>query len=166
MPDEPKQSLHGRFLDAVAARIRSLALEGISEDAIVVRKFPWNRNLLRAGIQLGIFVTLGNKVRNNVSFGGLAATNESDVVGYGAQITFLKASNQDLAIDDQWLLWREQVENAFTPTTEQPLADVPEIATLLIETGPVLDPAAFVAQYDAQAFMVRGVTRERRGQAA
>lgn len=152
-------SIHGQVIDAVADRCRSLGLDAIADTSIVVRKVPWNRSLTAPGM----FVTLGSKVVSTTGYGGLIATNQSNVVGYGVQVTLLRASNQELALDDAWLLWRERVEDAFQPTTSPPLPAVTDIETILIEPGPTLDPGLFAAGYDVQALVVRAVGRRRRG---
>lgn len=145
------QAVYYRCLEAVAARLATLGLGGIAGSSIVIRKTPWNRNLATPGI----FVTPSSEVPIE------PATNARDDIGYGVQLTVVRASNQDVSANlAAELSWREQISRAFR---ESALAGVDEIYTVRFEPGPVIDAASFAAQYDVQTLVLRCVARETRG---
>lgn len=144
------ESVWERCLAAVAAKLQGLSLSGIAPSSIVVRKLPWNRNQ----IMPGLFVTPTQETLS-------PATNLRDDVGYGVQLTLVRASNQELTESlSTELSWREQISRAFR---ESALAGVDEVFTVRIEPGPIVDPASFAAQYDVQTLVVRCMAREIRG---
>jgi hypothetical protein len=144
------ESVFERCLNAVAARLQAISLSGIAASSIVVRKLPWNRNQ----IMPGLFVTPAKETIE-------PATNLRDDVGYGVQLTLVRASNQELSTNlGAELTWREQISRAFR---EQALAGVAEVYTVRVEPGPVFDAASFANQYDVQTLVLRCVARETRG---
>jgi hypothetical protein len=158
---EAAVSRWGQWLQFVEQRCKSLTLAEIAGGSIVRRRFPW----VRGAITTGVFITWGGlkPERSYTEYGGIRATNLDVVKGYPAQITIVRPSNQDLSADDQWLQWRERADWAFLPRTEPAAPGLPWVENILIEDGPILDAAAFNAQFDVQALVVRAVCRERRG---
>lgn len=162
MPD-PAQSRQVQLLEHVAARIKAVALAGVADTSILVRKTPWNRNMTAPGL----FVTPVTEQRSSTSLAGILATNADVVIGYGAQVSLIRASNENLEVDDQWSLWRERAIGLFEPHYGAPAAaGLAWVETIEIEPGPALDSGAFARGYDAQSFVVRAIGRRRRGEAA
>lgn len=160
---EPAQSRQLQWLEHVAARLKAAGLASIGDGSIVIRKTPWNRNLTAPGI----FVTPVDPQRSETGLAGILATNADIVVGYGAQISLIRASNEELAVDDKWFHWRERAEGLFEPHYGAAAAEgLAWVETILVEPGPSLDSGAFARGYDAQAFVVRAIGRRRRGEAA
>ncbi len=152
-------AIHWQCLDGIAEKLRALTLPAPwLADTIIVRKFPWNRGLLSAGIDAGIFVT---PVADRIEY----ATNLSDDFGLGVQVTAAIVGNQDLTSNlAEQLLNRQQIIGGLLPVAGQAaLPGVPDVYDVRIEPGPVIDPGAFERQYDVSAVVVRCLNRRQRG---
>lgn len=153
-------SIHEQCLDAAAAKIAALDMEPPwTAIKIIKQKFPWNRGVLLEKDELAaIWVTpLNDQIR--------PVLNQADDFGLGVQITAAQKTNQHLTDGlTADLLCRQQLINAFLPVAGQAaLAGVAEVHDVRIEPGPVIDPAAFGAQYDVSAFVIRCFNRRTRG---
>ncbi len=164
MPTDILSSRWGQWLAYVQETCKSIGLAEMVEGNIVRRKFPWVRGA--SPPTTGLYVTYGalRRERSNTGLYGLSATNMDVVVAYPAQITIVRASNQDLEMQGDWLGWSEQAAQAFTPRIEPAAPGLPWVETIMVEDGPILDAGAFMAQWDVQALVVKAVGRERRGQ--
>lgn len=160
MSDQPK-SRWGQWLAYCEERCQALTLADLVDKKIIRRKFPW----LRGAMEPALLVTNGGlKMQQSYTeLYGIRATNLDIVKAYPAQITLVKASNQNLEIDDQTIVWGERLEAGFQPTTDQPAgAMCPWVETIIVEPQVNLDAAAFMNQYDVKAYVVWAVARERR----
>lgn len=164
MPATILQSRWGQWLSFSQDRCKATGLAGMVQNNIVIRKFPWIRGT--TAISPGLYITYGGlrKERSVTGLYGLTATNMHVITAYPAQLTIVKASNQDLAAQGDWLQWAEQAAQAFTPTTGPTAPGLDWVETIMVEDGPILDAGAFMAQWDVQALIVKAVGRERRGQ--
>jgi len=157
------RTIHMRILIAVAEQVKRLNLEVLDDDdAVKILKVPIDVKRLGAGCFVSPAIEKFDPM----------VENTSDDFGFGAQVTLIEASNQQLNGDteagldemDRFLLWRERVTDWFLPTTEEPLAGVPEVHTITYEPGFLYDPTAFQNQYDAQAILLRCWYRKQRRQ--
>lgn len=151
-------SVFFRILQSVQSRLRTLSLAGISPDDILWRKFPWNR---KEDSRPGIYVT-------PVKETGEGGTNLTDRLGYGIQVTTVRASNNHLTNNlDVELSWRQAQRRGFdiTPYAHggAVLMSVPECYEIDFEPGPVIDYGSFVSNLDANAFVLRVKCEEPRG---
>ncbi len=141
-------------LDAVAARIAGLTLDGISSQNIAVVKVSDDRTVALPGIVIAPF---GGE--SNEPTGG---TNKRDDVEYPVQVAILAADQQDQSANfNQYLTWREQIARAFR---HQRLPGVSEIYTCrveakdIVENKPWLNSGTFVS-----ALVLNFCAREPRG---
>jgi hypothetical protein len=146
------QSLYGDLLASVQTTLISLGLAGIASN-VLLKKFVWFRD----GVTYpAAFVCPYNEQWPN------QGTNASDDTGYGISIALVRATNRnnDLAQDDQLLVWREIVRKAFR---SQRISGVSTAHfNTLVEPGPVFDPASFGSQFDATFITLRAWARETR----
>ncbi len=154
------QSRWGQWLEYCEERCKSATLADLVDNKIVRRKFPW----LRGTLEPALFVTNGGlKMQQSYTeLYGIRATNLDIVKAYPAQITLVRASNQQLEIDDQVLLWGDKLEAAFQPTIEPAAIGYPWVENVIIEPQVNIDAAAFSNQYDVKAYQIWAVARERR----
>lgn len=117
---------------------------------IVIAKLPW----IEADSQLpGVVLTPVPEIEK-------PATNASDDIGYGVQVTIAQPSNRNLTSDaDRMFYWRETIMGLFR---HKRVSGVSASYNTLIEPKPVIDPAAFSNLFDATAFVVRVWTRKQR----
>ena len=126
-------ALHYSILNAVANAIRGLGLDGLTNDDVYVLKAYTDRE---AVVNLpAIEVVLYDKERI------LPGTFETMWRGYPVLIVFLTVNNQDLAVREAELKWREQVLDYFERTNV--LTGVPEVWNRTIETGFIVDLELF-----------------------
>lgn len=152
-------AIFDQCMDAIVAKIQALSLPFPWAAAAVKKyKVPFNRNMLGDGVDAGIFVAPANERINPV-------LNCADDFGEGIGITVARKGNQDLTAHlSAELLCRQQLANALLPSHgEQALPGVPDIYDVQIEPGPVIDPGAFLAQYDIGSLTVRCLNRRTRG---
>lgn len=151
-------AIFDQCMDAIVAKIQSLTLPSPWLAANVKRyKVPFNRNMLTDSVAAGIFVAPANE-----RIAG--AMNDADDFGLGIGVTVARKGNQDLTANlSAELLCREQIQNALLPSRGQPaLAGVDDVYDVQIEPGPVIDPGAFLAQYDIGGFTARCINRRNR----
>lgn len=155
---EGEEAVWFQCLDAIVAKLQALSLPPPwQSEPIVSRRFPWNRGTITPDIKAGIFVPpLSDQYRQS--------TNQSDDWGLGCQVTAVQASNMGLVSGmSAHLLCRQQLVNALLPVAGQAaLAGVSDVMNVIIEPGPVIDPAAFQNQYDVGAIVARCITRQAR----
>jgi len=143
-------SIFEQCLDAIQSEIRSLGLADISNDDIVVRKLPWNRDITEPGI-----------IVYPIPEPTLQATNETDDISYGAMVVMAQESNQDLESNmNRMLTWRESISKKFR---FQPLSGVSEVHQCVVEPQAVFSLGDFQNQYDVGALLIRCISRESRG---
>lgn len=143
-----------QILDAVLSRIQSLTLTDIETDSIVLRKRPWDRNLLKPAI----IVAPAPETRDH-----LGGSNLRDETGYGCLIAIWSISNQDLTTNlDRHLKWRQDITRAFQNQSDS-LTTVSEVVHTIVEPGAVNLPDEFAKGYDVQPLVIRVFAREPRG---
>lgn len=145
-----------RILQGVVSRLQSLSLAGVSPSDIVWQKIPWKRG----DVVPGIFVS---PTKEN----GDGGSNQTDRIGYGVQVTSVRAGNNKLTDNlDVELAWRQMQRRAFQVT---PYADagtilgVPGCYEIEVEPGPVIDYGSFTNGLDVNAFVLRVYCEEPRG---
>ena len=137
-------------LDAVKTQIEGLSLSGIADNSIVVRKLPWDRNVVKPGV-------FNHPERETLQ----QATNASDYVGYGIMVVMIQVANQDLTSNlNRILTWRQQISRHFR---FQRLTGVSEIFQCLVIPQEVFSPGSFAGQYDVSVLLVRCMSNESRG---
>ena len=117
-------SLHNRCLAAAQARVRMLALAGLTNDNVLVRKVPIDRNLA-GGDGSGLPAVVLSPRR--AAMPNTTGTNGLDDVQYDVLIVIFDRDNQEPTFElnlDRHLLWREQIARAFR---NQRLIGVPQI---------------------------------------
>lgn len=146
-----------KILDAMVAGIKSAigtsssATYKIADANIVDEKLPWIEN---DSMLPGVILTPVPELEKN-------ATNASDDIGYGVQVTVAQSSNRDLSTNRDRIYWlREKIAGLYR---NRRLA-VSGVGTYIcsIEPKPVIDVAAFVNLFDATAFVVRVWVRTQR----
>jgi hypothetical protein len=139
----------GSILDAMETALKAAigtgsgATHEIATANFAQKKFPWKLNTALPGL----FLSPVPELEKN-------ATNVSDDIGHGVQVTIAQVGNQDLESNmDRLFFWREKAMRVFRNRVPDGMpADVYKCE---IEPRPIVDPAAFVGQVDATAFVVR-----------
>jgi len=152
------ESIHTRCLTAVQARIRSLALAGLANSAVVIEKLPVTRNL--AG-SIGLPAVLLSPRR--AAMPPAAGTNSLDDVHYDVLVTILDRDNQEPTMQanlDRHLLWRQQIARAFR---NQRLGGVSEVINAEVEPAEGIVDEAWKRELMASAVLLRFTSRESRG---
>jgi len=147
----PVKSEQYAIVDAIADAIDALNLE--SEPTIYRRRAP-----IAHGVDLpACFVTPVNQIDK-------PATNRSYDVGYGAQVSLVRARDQDIDIVendglDLLLFWREEIKDAFRDASSLTGTNV-----YLIDSEPkaVIDLGAFPKGFDVSGFVFRCWVRHTR----
>jgi hypothetical protein len=149
-----EQAVLYRCLVAVQARIQGMALAGIANERIVIRKVPDDRNVAKPAVVIAPL--------RQESLDPAEGTNNRDDVGYPVIVAALDADNQNPSSNhDRNLLWRERLRQAFH---HQRLPGVDEIINGTVEPLPIVDtPAWFDRNTYMTAMIVRLTSRERRG---
>jgi len=141
-------------LTAVQSRIQTLALSGIANQSVVVRKVPDDKNITKPAV---VIAPLGRETLDPAD-----GTNNRDDVGYPILVALLDGDNQNPTSNhDRNLLWREKIRRAFH---NQRLPGVDAIITAFVEPLPVTDAAAwFERNTFVTAMLLRFISREPRG---
>lgn len=152
-------SVMGSILDAMETALEAAigtgsgATHEIATANFVQRKFPWD-----VGATLpGLFLSPVPELEKD-------ATNKSDDIGHGVQVTIAQdqpgatAPQRLTANMDRLFYWREQAMGVFR---NKWLGSTPDVFCK-IEPRPIIDPAAFAGQVDATAFVVRCWARTQR----
>jgi hypothetical protein len=154
------EALHARCLTAVQARIRSLALAGLSADNIVIQKLPLDRPLVGSGgIGLPAIVLSPRREAMPIT----AGTNGLDDVQHDVLVAMFDRDNQEPTLQlnlDRQLLWRQQVARAFR---NQRLTGVPEVINAAVEPAEGLLQEAWKQELLVSALLLRFTSRETRG---
>ena len=148
----PAQSTQGDILAAVQTAVRGLALTGIDNANVLLRKFAWKRD----GVTMpAVFIC---PIQEQLP---LTGTNSQDDTTYGVQISAVRASNGDVTISatDQLLEWRELLIKAFR---EKRITGIAGQYRTTVDPGPVIAPAGFAAQIDGTTIFLRCQTRATR----
>jgi hypothetical protein len=154
----PEMSVHERCLLAAQSVIRSLALSGIDDASVVVRKLPWSREFTQGELPFpGIILSpLERETMDH-----WRGTNLRDDVGYPVQVSIVDRGNQDLQTNlGRMLIWRQRIARAFR---NQRLTDVEEIMTCVVEPHHIYLPEAFDKGVDQSTLTLRFMSREPRG---
>lgn len=154
------QAVLYRCLTGVQALVQSLALSGVANGSIVVRKLPIDRfSAAGEGLSLPAIVIAPWGTETMRAADG---TNERDDVGYPVAVTIFAADQQHLTQDlDTYTKWREQIARTLRQNT---LSGVSEIYTCQIEPGPIVDLAAWVQKtLFVSGLVARYTSREVRG---
>ena len=151
-------SIHSRCLEAVQARIRLLALEGIDNQRVVIEKVPAGRNL-SATIGLPAIVLSPERAAMPTAEG----TNGADDVHYDVLVAIFDRDNQEPTLQanlGRHMLWRQQIARAFR---NQRLSGVPEVINSEVEPAEGLLDEAWKRELMASALRLRFTSREPRG---
>ena len=140
-------SFHGKICEAVRDKVQKLDLDGLK--TVELQKIIRHREddklpacyISHEGIET---IT--------------TATNESNDVGYPVIVALVVAENQDLEYEDQPLLWRKQIRDAFHEKP-MPLADG-RVWQCLWEPLAIIDPTAFDQNLFVSAMTIRAIARE------
>jgi hypothetical protein len=153
-------ALHARCLDAVQARIRTLALADLENDHVIVQKFPLERNVTGpGGVGLPAIVVSPRRAAMPPTVG----TNHFDDVHYDVQVSIFDRDNQEPTLEanlDRQLLWREQIARAFR---NQRLVGVPEVINAEVDPTDELSQDGWKHQLMISTLLVRFTSRETRG---
>jgi hypothetical protein len=152
------ESIHTRCLAAVQARIRLLALAGLSSARVVIEKLPVARNLA-TGVGLPAVVLSPHRA----AMPPTAGTNSLDDVHYDVLVTIVDRDNQEPSLHenlDRHLLWRQQIARAFR---NQRLSGVPEVIDAAVELAEGLSDESWKRELMTSAFLLRFTSREGRG---
>jgi hypothetical protein len=141
-----------QVLDAVHSRIQGLTLTDIDDDSIVVRKRPWDRDIVKPAV----IVSPAPESRDH-----LAGNNAFDETVYACLVTVWQVSNQDLTSDlNRHLQWRQDITQAFE--NQQAISGVTNVWQCRIDPIAVEMPNEFVSGYDVQTMIVRAHSLEGR----
>jgi hypothetical protein len=154
------EALHARCLTAVQARIRSLALSGLSGDNVVIKKLPLDRPLVGSG-GIGLPAIILSPRREAMPI--TAGTNGLDDVHHEVLVAMFDRDNQEQTLQlnlDRHLLWRQQVARAFR---NQRLTGVPEVINAAVEPAEGLLSEAWKQELLVSALLLRFTSRETRG---
>jgi hypothetical protein len=154
------ESLHTRCLAAAQARIRSLALAGLDNERVLVRKVPLDRHLAGSG---GIGLPAIVLSPRRAAMPPTAGTNGLDDVHYDVLVAIFDRDNQEssLALNlERHMQWRELIARAFR---NQRLSGVPQIINAEVESAEGLIEEAWKHELMVSALLVRFTSREPRG---
>lgn len=161
--DDATAPVHYRCLQAVQSVIRSLALDGISPDSVLVRKLATDRDV---GQNLHFALPCIQITPHSAETMPLASgTNLRDDVIYRVLITILVADNQNAQIElERYLGWRQRIARAFR---NQPLLGLPEIYQCEITPHDVVSSEAWLRHnLFCSALQLQFHSREPRGSIA
>jgi hypothetical protein len=104
MPD----AIYKQTLDEVVTVIKALDLPGIEDAEVVLRKLPWDGDMLHKGI------TVSWDEDQVDGVGSMEGTNERDLVGYPCHITLVSGTGRGwgdemITISD----WRQDIRRTF-----------------------------------------------------
>ncbi len=126
------------------------ATHTIADANIVDKKVPWSEDDTKLP---GVLLTPVPEVEQN-------ATNASDDIAYGVQVTIAQISNRDTEANaDRIYYWRERLMGLFR---NKRVTGVTGSWKCTIEPKPVIDLPSFANLYDATAFVVRVWVRTQR----
>lgn len=145
-------STHLQVLQAVQAKIQGLTLSVFAAARVYVQAVPTDREDL---VTLPAILVTPSGPETYPETG----TNVEDDTGFPALVTFVTASNQNLAVQDAELADRATVRGAFRNRHLAVAAGTVYLCRL--EPGPVLDPGLWKQQnLNVGSFLVRALARE------
>jgi hypothetical protein len=156
-------SVHMRCIDAIVARLQSLALDGIDSASIVGQDLPFawdfdNRNGKIPTYDLpGIIVSPFGIEAINPQEG----TNYRDNIGYPCSVSIIAAQDiPTLSLNRTRSLWRSRAIKAFR---NQRIPGVTEVWNANVEPQAIVAPDAWFQSLWNSSFVVRCLSREPRG---
>lgn len=151
-------SISYQYQLAVQARIQSLALSGITNSNIAVKKLPWHR----ATDTYPQIIITGYLPE---SFPRGAGTNQRNDVGYPVTVTILEADNQNLTANhERNLLWRQRIVQACIDRQIEPsLGAGNSHGICTVEPNTVVVPDSFANNVFHSSFVLRFTARQTRG---
>lgn len=101
-------AIYKQVLDAVVTAIKGLDLTGIEDAEIVLRKVPWDGDMLHKGITVSWDEDKVDWVGNP------EGTNERDMVGYPCHVTIVGGTGRGWADEIGTVSkWREDIRRTF-----------------------------------------------------
>lgn len=150
--------MYESLLLQVQTVIRNLGLEEISDDSIVVRKFPTNREINKGGLNMPAIIISPFRAEK---ISPVEGTNSKDDVVYPVLVDLVHSSNENQTSNvSEWLWWREVILKKFR---HQRLDGINEALTCTVEPLNVYNPAVFAKGYDHSAIVLNFRVREDRG---
>ena len=147
-------AVYDAVAQAVQVRVQGLGLAGIPSGQVYLVKLPADRGTVPVTLP-AVFVSYGPDAESLP--GG---TNYRDDVGYPVLVTVCRPSNQNLILDNTWLLWRQQIRLGFH---NKRLAAAGTVWKGVVEPRAVVDPGLFHDEnLDVQQLLVRVLSREAR----
>jgi hypothetical protein len=153
-------AVYERILTGVLSRIQGLALDGVANANIVIRKVAWDRDTGSGKAYAYPSIQLSPGVRETIN--SLAGTNDKDDIGYPVLVSILDLDNQNQTTNRaRNLLWREKIVKAFR---NQRLPGVTEVFNCVVEPNAVVHAENWLNQNLWTSFVVlRFTSREARG---
>ena len=153
-------ALYDRILTAVQARIQSLALNGVANASVIVRKVPWDRDA-GAG-KTYAFPIVQVSPHGQEQMVPTAGTNLKDDVGYAVLISVMDLDNQHQTnLRERRLRWREAIARTFRHAR---LPGITEVFDCVVEPNAVVHAPNWLDHNLWTSFLVlRFVARETRG---
>jgi len=152
------EALYARCLAAVQARIRLLALSGLPNANVAIKKLPLERNTGGSGALPAIVLS-----PHRSAMPPEGGTNSLDDVSYDVLVAIFDRDNQEASLElnlDRHLLWREQIARAFR---NQRLSGVPEVINAAVEPAAGVLDEAWKQELMVSALLLRFTSRETRG---
>lgn len=156
------ESVEGRVLEAVKAKLGALSLPGIPAERIVIQKLAWVPD--EQALPTPYILVSPAPESTNWQEG----TNETDTNIFGVVISVVLASNRQLVEGlPLQLYWRERIRRAFQNRAPRTFTDL-TLATdaffvhAYIESGDKFIEPAFRDMRDAQYFVARFKVKEPR----
>ena len=140
-------------MDAIVAKIQTLSLSGLLPANVEGGKFPLDReDLSKPAILVGYIREAGISL----------VYSATDQIPLDFQVSLLKTNDRSNAIEDQFPKWREQIRNAFSPTTDTGLPAVPRVISTQVIPGDFYNFPEWKAGYDTGALVIRCLTQVNR----
>jgi hypothetical protein len=163
-PDLPlSDTVYGTLINATCDRVKALKLANIKRENIVIREFPWDKELPKPCIVVSPSIETVN---------WRDGTNERDDVVYVVTIAVMKAGSgiEDTGLGYQ-LEWREKIRRACHNQSPSSWGDLELTGGLVNHTvkqsyvtsaGPTFFAEAKDKGFDAHAWLVAFVVKEKR----
>lgn len=149
---------HFQCLTTIQARIRSLALQDIKPENVVVRKIPTDRGWCDGTQEYPGIIISGVGVESQSVTRG---TNLRDDIEYPVFVSILAADNQDLESNyGKYLKWRQIINKSHR---NQRLPGVDCVTQMKVQPGPITSPTKFWENEYHSSLVIRCLSREGRG---
>lgn len=139
-------ALHKRCAVAIRDFVLSLAIPGLTTDPnlhVVTKVGASLEKVLNDGVPIGTQCVYYIPVLENYTL----ADNQFDSVRYPVLVVLLTESGQSLVSGlDDTLLYRELIHRGMSACN---LLDVPEVHSVVLQPGAIVDPGRWVQNYDA-----------------